>query len=360
MSTNVVVTEQPQYSRLIKYKRWFRVTLYATFLLVGQSTATILGRLYFEKGGKSKWISSLVQSAGFPILLPLLFYSQKHGKSNHCSEPKPKFPMLLSIYIVLGSMTAAMDIMYSYGLAYLHLSTYALVCASQLGLNAIFSFFLNSQKFTPLIFNSVVLLTISVTLLAINAESKDKKDLSKEKQTIGFFCTLAASAVFSLQHCLEQLFYEKVLKTEIFPAVVCMNVYPVIISSGGTLAGLLASGDWKTVKTEMKGFENGRVSYVMTLFWTAVTWQIACIGMSGLIFEVSPLFSIVIGNLELTIAPILAVMVFHDKINGVKVIAFLLAIWGFLSYMYQHYLDDQKAKADKSDVGKVSEGETEI
>ncbi|TKY55539.1 purine permease 10 [Spatholobus suberectus] len=111
---------------------------------------------------------------------------------------------------------------------------------------------------------------------------------------------------------------------------------------------------------EMKEFENGRVSYVMTLAWTAVTWQIAFIGMLGLIFEVSSLFSVVIGSLELTIAPILAVMVFHDKINGVKVIAFLLAIWGFLSYIYQHYLDDQKAKEDKSGGIEVSNGEYKL
>ncbi|TKY55537.1 purine permease 10 [Spatholobus suberectus] len=134
----------------------------------------------------------------------------------------------------------------------------------------------------------------------------------------------------------------------------------MIISTGASIVGLFVSGDWKTLNMEMKEFENGKVSYVMTLVWTALTWQIACMGMSGLIFEVSSLFSVVIGNLELTIAPILAVMVFHDKINGVKVIAFLLAIWGFLSYMYQHYLDDQKAKEDKSDGLEVSMGEVDI
>ncbi|TKY55538.1 Purine permease 10 [Spatholobus suberectus] len=80
----------------------------------------------------------------------------------------------------------------------------------------------------------------------------------------------------------------------------------------------------------------------------------------GLVFEVSSLFSVVIGNLVLTITPILAVMVFHDKIYGVKVIAFLLAIWGFLSYIYQHYLDDQKAKEGKSGGLEVSNGEVEI
>ncbi|XP_020205142.2 probable purine permease 10 [Cajanus cajan] len=353
MSTSIVLTEQPQHSRLREYKRWFRVTIYIMLLLVAQCTATILGRLYFEKGGKSKWVAALVQSAGFPILVPLLFYSQKYAKPSHSSEPKPKIPILLFIYLVFGLITSAMDLLYAYGLSYLPLSTFALVCASQLGFNAVFTFFLNSQKFTPLIFNSVVLLTLSVTLLASSAESEDTKDLPKEKRIIGFFCALAGSAAFSLQHCLEQLFYEKVMKTEILPAVLSINLYPLIISSGCTLVGLFVSGDWKTVKMEMMEFGNGRVSYVMTLVWTAVTWQIACIGMSGLIFEVSSLFSVVIGNLELTIAPILAVIVFHDKINGVKVIAFLLAIWGVLSYMYQHYLDDRKVKEDKGEGSEV-------
>ena len=53
-------------------------------------------------------------------------------------------------------------------------------------------------------------------------------------------------------------------------------------------------------------------------------------------------------------------MVFHDKIYGVKVIAFLLAMWGFLSYIYQHYLDDQKAKEDKSDCLEILKGNGEI
>ena len=83
--------------------------------------------------------------------------------------------------------------------------------------------------------------------------------------------------------------------------------------------------------------------------------------MLGLIFEVSSLFSVVIGNLELTITPILAVFVFHDKIYAVKIVAFFLAIWGFLSYIYQHYLDDQMANQDKSDDGlQVSKGEEQI
>jgi len=49
--------------------------------------------------------------------------------------------------------------------------------------------------------------------------------------------------------------------------------------------------------------------------------SVSSIDMLGLIFEVSSLFSVVIGTLELPISPILAFMIFDDKISGVKVMA---------------------------------------
>ncbi|KAL0010751.1 hypothetical protein SO802_005859 [Lithocarpus litseifolius] len=45
---------------------------------------------------------------------------------------------------------------------------------------------------------------------------------------------------------------------------------------------------------------------------------------------------------------------FHDKIDGVKAISMVLAIWGFISYFYQHYLDDSESKAENRDVKEIS------
>lgn len=56
------------------YKWWLRVAVYIISLLSGQSTATLLGELYYDKGGNSKWMATFVQSAGFPILIPLFFF----------------------------------------------------------------------------------------------------------------------------------------------------------------------------------------------------------------------------------------------------------------------------------------------
>lgn len=363
---NTKVTQQPQHSRFREYKWWFRVSLYIIFLLVGQSAATLLGRLYYDKGGNSKWMATFVQSAGFPVLFPLLCNFQPRAKSNKklindSPKTKPKVSILIPLYLAFGLLLAGDNLMYSYGLLYLPLSTYSLLCATQLAFNALFSFFLNSQKLTAFIFNSVVLLTISASLLAVNSDSEeDSMDLPTEKHILGFFFTLGASATFSLYLSLVQLSFEKVIKSETFSAVLDMQLYPSFVATCACVVGLFASGEWKTLDKEMKEYEKGRVSYIMTLLWIAVTWQISSIGMLGLVFDVSSLFSNVIGTLVLPIVPILAVIFFHDKINGVKLISLLLAIWGFLSYIYQHYLDDKKSKANESHLPEVSKGEVEV
>ncbi|KAK6275091.1 hypothetical protein POUND7_004800 [Theobroma cacao] len=368
-STNDIhLSNQPQPPPRFKhYKWWIRVMIYIFFLLAGQSTAALLGRLYYDKGGNSKWMATFVQSAGFPILLPLLFFFSPPTKSITSSNPiassitrQPKTSTLVFLYVALGLLLTGDNMMYSYGLLYLPVSTYSLLCATQLAFNAVFSFFLNSQKFTPLILNSLILLTISAALLAVNADSENTSTVSKGKYAIGFLCTVGASATYSLYLSLVQLSFQKVIKRETFSTVLDMQIYPSFVATCGCIVGLFASGEWKSLSKEMKEYQEGQVPYLMTLIWTAVTWQISSIGLLGLVFEVSSLFSNVISTVALPVVPILAVIFFHDKMDGVKAVAMLLAIWGFLSYIYQHYLDDSETKVKKANSNEVSVALTEV
>ncbi|KAL2901556.1 Purine permease 21 [Bienertia sinuspersici] len=336
------------------YKKWLRLTIYILFLLIGQTTATLLGRLYFDKGGNSKWMATFVQSAGFPILLPLkLYFSSK--TTTHLSILR-----LISLYLSFGVIITGDNLMYSYGLVYVPVSTYALLCATQLAFNAITSFFINEQKFTPLVLNSIVILTISACLLAINGNNEgNNNNLAKGKYVIGFLCTIGASATYALMLSLAQFSFEKVIKDKSFNTVVCMSIYPSFVATCGCIVGLFGSGDWGTLKGEMRDYEKGRIIYVMVLTFTAICWQVSSVGMLGLIFEVSSLFSNVINTLSLPLIPIFAVVFFHDKMNGVKVISLVLALWGFLSYIYQHYLDNMEAATKaKTEIGNESIGAT--
>ncbi|XP_059669157.1 purine permease 21-like isoform X2 [Cornus florida] len=351
---NANVSHQSTIPWLRKYKWWLQMAIYSFFVLSGQSAATLLGRLYYDKGGNSKWMATLVQTAGFPVLIPFLCIAPNENRNTRDNHPKPpSAKVLASLYTFLGIFLAAVCMLYSIGLMYLPVSTYSLICASQLGFNAAFSFFLNSQKLTPFIVNSLVLLTISSTLLVFQPDDSASSNIPKGKYAIGFICTVGASAGYALILSVTQLSYRRILKSGTFRVVLDLIIYQSLVATGVILVGLFASGEWKSLHREMEEFGLGKVSYVMNLVWTALSWQVFSIGATKLIFELSSLFCNVISTLGLPIVPVLAVFFFHDKMNGVKVVAMLLAIWGFVSYIYQHYLDDLKSKADSGNVNGV-------
>ncbi|PKU82725.1 probable purine permease 11 [Dendrobium catenatum] len=346
----------PTSSKFKQWRWWLLVFLNILFLLVGQTAATLLGRFYYDQGGNSKWLSTLVQTAAFPLLLLPLIIIPNTSSSFSTTDPCPSTGKLTLIYIALGLIIAADNLMYSYGLLYLPVSTYSLICASQLAFNAIFAFFLNSQKFTPLILNSVVLLSFSSALLGVDEESSsDSTDIAGGKYILGFILTLGASATYSLILSLMQLTFEKVIKKETFTVVLEMQIYTSFVASCASVIGLFASGEWNKLDGEYEEFGKGKASYVMTVVGVALAWQVASVGVVGLIFVVSSLFSNAISTLALPVVPVFAVIFFGDKMNGVKVMAMLIAIWGFLSYLYQNYVDDLKARRSLKDARDISD-----
>ncbi|XP_014522717.1 purine permease 21 isoform X2 [Vigna radiata var. radiata] len=349
------------------YYRWFRIAIHSALVLVTSSAAVLLGRLYYEKGGKSKWMGTLVQLGGFPILLPYyLITAPKNLTTNNSSHPnQPSASMLAFVYVSIGLLLALDCYLYSVGLWYLPVSTYSLICSSQLAFNALFSYFLNSLKFTPYIVNSLILLTISSTLLVFQNESSsddsDSTQISKKKYVIGFICTVGASAGYGLWLSLTQLVFKKVMKGETFQVVMDMIIYTSLVATCVTVVGLFASGEWNGLTNEMNEYELGKASYVLNLTFTATLWQLFTISCFGLIREVSSLFSNAISALGVPIVPILAVIFFHDKMHGIKAISMVLAIWGIISYVYQQYIDDTTSENTvNSHVAKPSVPEEEV
>ncbi|CAI9102111.1 OLC1v1000320C1 [Oldenlandia corymbosa var. corymbosa] len=335
------------FAKLKSWQWWLLVSLNIVLLLFGQFAAVLLGRFYYDKGGNSTWLATLLQTAAFPILFIPYFIIGSSQKPTETANSASRLHVYL-VYIVLGAIIAGDNMLYSVGLLYLSASTYSILCATQLVSNAIFSFFINQQKFTILILNSVVVLTLSASLLGVNGDSTEPSGVSKGKYVIGFVSTLGASALYSLILSLMQLSFQKVIKKETFSVVLEMQIYTSVVATGICIIGLFASGDWKTLHGEMNTFSTGRLSYVLTLVWTGVAWQVCAVGVVGLIYIVSSLFSNVISTLSLALTPVAALIVFHDKMNGVKIIAMLLGIWGSISYIYQNYLDDAKVRKTRT------------
>ena len=82
--------------------QWLRMTIFTLFVLFGQSAAILLGRFYYDKGGKSKWTATLVQVAGFPIIIPYHYISPpEKPTTNSIHRNEPSTLILALIYISL-------------------------------------------------------------------------------------------------------------------------------------------------------------------------------------------------------------------------------------------------------------------
>ncbi|KMZ64117.1 hypothetical protein ZOSMA_381G00240 [Zostera marina] len=180
----------------------------------GQTAAMLLGRFYFDKGGQSMWISTFVQTVAFPVLL-LAFIAIPSSTTTSSTDvvTHASIASLAFVYISIGLIIIADNLMYSYGLLYLPISTYSLA--------------------------SVHLASYSLLI--------------------------GASAVYSLILSFIQLSFEKVIMKIEYSAVIEMQFYTSAIATIASVIGLFGSREWKSLPGEMRGFESGKFSYVMTL-----------------------------------------------------------------------------------------------
>ncbi|CAI0397910.1 unnamed protein product [Linum tenue] len=328
-------------------KWWLKVLTYTAIILISQTAVVLLARLYFVKGGASKWLVTTVQLAGFPLLIP--YYLYHHLTKNHAVDGGDRRQPSSNLthgafYTIVGLLTGGSTYLYSTGIDYLPVSTSTLIASSQLAFNAFFSYFLNSQKFTPLVVNSLFLLTVSSVLLVFAGDpAADPRGITRAKYTVGF-CYGTIQVPHRLYKERNSYFFSPPDEVRSLKVVMNMLMFQGMVASGIGAVGLFASGDWKGLRKEMDDYKLGKAGYVMTLVWTGVTWEIFAVATMALVFEVSSVFSNVVGTVGLPLAPIMAVVVFDDRMSGVKAVAMVLALWGFLSYLCHQYLDGRREK----------------
>ncbi|WMV15646.1 hypothetical protein MTR67_009031 [Solanum verrucosum] len=326
-----------------KFILWLQIFIFTFFTVGGQAAGTLLGRVYYEQGGKSRWIATLAQTAGFPILLPFIFYS---SAKNHSEQPVNSASIFVraSVYIFLGIFQVANSMLFTIGVQYLPVSTYSLISGSQLAFTALTSFLLNRQKITAIILNSIVLLSFSSSAVIFQNETGDSGEISL---LIGFTATTFGSLGYALQFSLTELAFQKVFKSGTLKEVMKMSFFICLFVTLTSLTGLFASGNWNDLEKEIGEYRTGKLSYVINLVCTAISWQLYAIGSVGLVYKASALFSNVIINLGSSVVPIFAMLFLKDEMSGLKVFSLLLGLWGYASYIYQHYLDDLQAKTSE-------------
>ncbi|XP_055805668.1 probable purine permease 10 [Solanum dulcamara] len=331
-----------------KFMLWLQIFIFTFFTLGGQTVGTLLGRVYYEQGGQTRWIATLAQTAGFSILLPIICYpSPKNPNEQELSTDQPSIFVRASVYIFLGLFQVANSLSYTVGVQYLPASTYSLISGSQLAFNALTSLFLNGQKITPIILNSIVLLSFSSSAVMFQNETGDSGEISQKSLLLGFAATTFGSLGYALQFSFTELAFQKVFKSGTLKEVMKMSFFVGFFVTIASLTGLFASGNWRDLEKEMGAYRTGKLSYVINLVCTAIAWQLYAVGSFGLVFKASSLFSNVIINLGTSIVPIFAMVFLKDRMTGLKVLSLLLGLWGYTSYIYQHYLLDLEAKASE-------------
>ncbi|CAA7037827.1 unnamed protein product [Microthlaspi erraticum] len=329
-------------------KKTVLVIINCIILAIGNCGGPLIARLYFRNGGKRIWFSSFLQTAGCPIIFfPLLFSFLRRRKEE--DEKTPFFlikPPLFFAAIVIGLLTGFDNYLYAYGLAYLPVSTSALVISSQLAFTAFFAFFMVKQKFTPFTVNAVVLLTLGAGILALHTDGDKLANETHKEYVVGFLMTVAAAILYAFILPLVELTYKKARQEISYTLVLEIQLVLCLVATCVCLVGMLADGDFKVIAREARGFKLGGSSYYcVVVVFTAIIWQGFFLGAIGMIFCASSLVSGILISALLPLTEVLAVLFFREKFQAEKGISLFLSLWGFLSYFYGQIKSDKEKKA---------------
>lgn len=228
---------------------WRKTLLILNCLLlsVGTSAGPLVMRLYFIKGGKKVWLSSWLETGGWPVIFIPLFIAYVNRKKTHGHDTKIIF-MNLRVFIattVIGILTGLDNYFYAYGVARLPVSTSALLISSQLAFTAFFAFILVKQKFTAFSLNAVVLLTLGAGVLALHTSGDRPKGESNRLYILGFIMTLAAAALYGLILPMVEMMYKKAKMAITYTLVLEIQLVMSFFATGFCTVGMLINKDFQ-------------------------------------------------------------------------------------------------------------------
>ncbi|KAM7514525.1 hypothetical protein LguiA_004108 [Lonicera macranthoides] len=329
--------------------------LNCVLLSIGNCGGPLIMRLYFIHGGNRVWLSSWLETAGWPIIfLPILFLYLRNRRSTTTAGTTTKlFHMKLPLFLAsafIGILTGLDDYLYAYGVARLPISTSALIIASQLAFTALFAFLLVKQRFTSYSVNAVVLLTVGAAVLALHTSSDRPKGESKREYALGFIMTVAAAALYGLVLPMVELTYNKAKQGITYTLVMEIQMVMCLFATLFCTVGMLVNNDFKVIPREGREFELGERWYYVVLVLSGIFWQCFFLGAIGVIFCASSLLSGIIIAVLLPVTEILAVIFYHEKFQAEKGVALVLSLWGFVSYFYGEMKYNKKKKQSISQM----------
>nr|AYQ58116.1 nicotine uptake permease 1 [Nicotiana undulata] len=315
-------------------------------LAVGVCGGPLMMRLYYVEGGSRIWLSSWLQTGGWPLtLIPLAFlyyYRRKTEASN------AKFylvtPRIFIASFVIGIATGLDDFLYSWGGSKLPVSTSSLLLAAQLAFTAVGAYFIVKLKLSPFSINAVVLLTVGAVLLGIRANGDRPEGVTSKQYIIGFMMTLLAAALYGvILPCIE-LIYMKAKQAITATLVLEIQMIMSFAATAFCTVGMIVNKDFQAMSREAKQFNLGEAKYYTIIVCTAAIWECFFVGIIGVIYCSSSLMSGVMIAVLLPVTEVLAVIFFKENFSGEKGLALFLSLWGFVSYFYGEFRQTKKQK----------------
>nr|QBG64396.1 purine permease [Papaver somniferum] len=325
-----------------KTKNRLMIIINCAFATIGVVGGPLLVRLYYLHGGTRKWLTSFLQSAGFPILIfPLMFLfiqsklstrKDVQISSSFCIEPK-----LFLSSAAIGVLFGVDNFMYSLGLSYLPVSTATILFATNLCFVAFFSWLIVKQKFTAFIINAVVVMTLGSVLLGINIDGDRPTGVSKCHYLWGFLLTLVAAALAGLMLPFIELALLKATRKITYSSLMQFQFILSLFATIVCVIGMLVNKDFQAIPREANEFDLGKAKYYIIMVVTAIVWQLTTVGLVGIIFYTSALFNGIFAAVLVPFTGVAAVICYHENFTGLKGMALALCLWGFCSYFYGEY-----------------------
>ncbi|XP_058097263.1 purine permease 1-like [Magnolia sinica] len=330
--------------------KWWLIALNCILMGVGTICGPMLLRLYYLHGGSRKWLTSSLQTAGFPILLiPLsIVYMRERARGmKFLLEPK-----LFISSVVIGLLMGLDNFMYSVGSSFLPVSTSSLLFATQLAFTAFFAFIIVKQKFTAYTINAVVLMTLGSVLLGLRNSGDRPANVTNGQYLLGFIMTLGASALLGFAYPCIELSYAKAKKVITYPVVMQFQFCTTMSATIFCVIGMTINKDFQAISREAAEYELGEAKYYVVLFGIAAGFQMIFVGTLGLVFCISSLFAGILSATLLPFTEIAGVIFFKEKFTGEKGMALALCLWGFASYFYGSYKLNKKQATQEEEESK--------
>lgn len=312
---------------------WIILALSSAAMVIAFPASSLLSRVYYSDGGNSKWIISWVAVAGWPIpaiiLIPTYFVLGK--------APSPlSFTLILS-YAGLGFLSAADNLMYAYGYAYLPASTASLLGSTSLIFASLFGYVLVKNKINASTLNAIFIITCAMAIIGLDSDSDRYGNITDTQYAMGFVWSVLASALHGLIFALSELVFIKLQGRISFHEVLEQQVMVSLFAFVFTTIGLVVSRDFQTMGSEARQFQGGASAYLSVLIWGVITFQLGVLGATAVLFLANTVLAGVLNSIRIPITSIAAVILLKDPMSGFKILSLIITFWGFGSYIYGNY-----------------------